>query len=94
MVGTEIVVKRFGEKLRTLRTRHGMNMRTPAHALGYKTYSYIGDVALGKTKPGVDLVMRVARFFHVTADVLLAPRISPPSSLTTPLPESPYYFSW
>ena len=48
-----------------------MSMRMLAHALGYKTYSYIGDAELGKTKPGVDLVIRIARFFHVTADALL-----------------------
>lgn len=70
-MGKETTVRRFGEKLRVLRMQHGLSMRLLAHALGYKTYSYIGDVEVGKTKPGVDLVLRVAKFFNVSADVLL-----------------------
>ncbi|NJN65213.1 MAG: helix-turn-helix transcriptional regulator [Chloroflexaceae bacterium] len=63
-------MRRFGEKLRTLRTARGMTVRELAHALGYTSHSHIGDVEIGKRKPSLELVMKVAQFFKVTMDQL------------------------
>ncbi len=64
------VVRRFGEKLRSLRTGRGMTMQMLAEQLGSDS-GYISRVENGQTKPGIDFAVQVARFFGVSADVLL-----------------------
>ena len=68
-------MKRFGEKLRALREERSLSLRELAAILGYKTHSYINEVELGRKVPTVDLVLKTARFFHVTADALLKDEI-------------------
>ncbi len=63
-------VRRFGQKLRALRTSRGMTMRHLSHAIGISS-AHVSDIENGKTKPGVDVVIRVAQFFNVSTDVLL-----------------------
>lgn len=65
------MIQRFGEKLRTLRTRRGMTVRELTKALGYTGYGYIHAVELGKNKPTAELALKVALFFDVTTDQLL-----------------------
>ena len=64
-------MRRFGEKLRTLRTRQGMTLRELAAVLGYSNHGYLGLLETGKKMPTVDFVMKVAQYFHVTTDQLL-----------------------
>lgn len=63
-------VERFGSKLRALRTARGLTMRQLAYAIGF-TDAHISDLENGKSRPGGELVLRVARFFGVSTDVLL-----------------------
>ena len=63
-------MQRFGEKLRTLRLKHGMTVRELAHALGYTAHSHIGEVEQGHQKPSIDFALRISRFFDVTMDQL------------------------
>jgi putative transcriptional regulator len=62
---------RFGEKLRTLRTAHGMTLQELANELGYTNHTYINLVEIGKKKPSLELAIRVARLFRVTTDQLV-----------------------
>jgi transcriptional regulator with XRE-family HTH domain len=64
-------MQRFGEKLRALRQRRGMSVRELTSALGYKGHGYIYDIEIGKKKPNVEFVVRVADLFEVTTDQLL-----------------------
>ncbi len=66
-------MQRFGEKMRTLRTRHGMTIRELATALGYAPSfnSYISDVENGKRRPKIDFVLKVAQLFQVSTDQLV-----------------------
>lgn len=65
-------MRRFGEKLRTLRTQRGMTMRELALALGLSasSHSYISETEAGKRTPKLDFVLKVAQFFDVTLDQL------------------------
>lgn len=63
---------RFGEKLRKLRTHHGMTARELAVSLGYTAYSnsYISLIESGKRRPSLNFVLRAAHFFNVSAEHL------------------------
>jgi transcriptional regulator with XRE-family HTH domain len=50
-------MQRFGEKLRTLRKRHGMTVRELAEALGYSGHSHISEIETGKREPKVGFVL-------------------------------------
>lgn len=63
--------ERFGEKLRTLRVRHGMTLKEVANELGLNTHSYLSELEAGKKIPTAELVLNVARLFEVTTDELL-----------------------
>jgi transcriptional regulator with XRE-family HTH domain len=63
-------MQRFGGKLRTLRIKRGMTQRELARALGYITSGYISEVETDKKRPSLDLVLKVAQFFHVATDQL------------------------
>ena len=64
-------MQRFGEKLRTRRTRHGMSLRELASQLGYQAHVYISLVEHGKKRPSLELAMRVAHLFNVSIDRLV-----------------------
>jgi transcriptional regulator with XRE-family HTH domain len=64
-------VQRFGEKLRTLRKRNNMSYVDLAQALGYSSISQISQLENNKRKPTAELVIKIAKLFHVTTDVLL-----------------------
>ena len=63
-------VRRFGEKLRQLRTGRGMTMQALAAQLSTSS-GYISNVENGKVTPNIDFAVRVAQFFHVSTDQLL-----------------------
>ena len=64
-------IHRFGEKLHTLRTRHGMTLKDLAHHSGFTAHSYIVALESGQKLPSVEFVLGVARLFNVTTDQLL-----------------------
>lgn len=64
-------MKRFGEKLRYLRKRHGMTLKELAHALDLNAHSHLSELESGKSQPTTEVVMKLARLFHVTTDQLL-----------------------
>jgi transcriptional regulator with XRE-family HTH domain len=61
---------RFGEKLRTLRMKHGMTVRELAQALGYTAHSHVGEVERGHQQPSIEFALKVSRLFNVTMDQL------------------------
>jgi transcriptional regulator with XRE-family HTH domain len=64
-------MKRFGEKLRVLRTSREMTLKELAYALGLTAHGYISEIEAGKKKPTADFVLKVARYFKITTDELL-----------------------
>ena len=64
-------MQRFGEKLRALRTARELTLQQLARELGYATHAYISELESGKKVPTAALVLKVARKFGVTTDVLM-----------------------
>jgi transcriptional regulator with XRE-family HTH domain len=64
-------MNRFGEKLRTLRKQRGLTVRELAAIFGMKSHSHIADMEKGRSKPSVELLVKIADFFEVTTDQLL-----------------------
>ena len=64
-------MNRFGEKLHTLRTQHGMSLKELALALGYTAHGHLSELESGKKLPTAKFVLSVARFFDVSTDRLL-----------------------
>jgi transcriptional regulator with XRE-family HTH domain len=64
-------MQKFGEKLRMLRTQHGLSLQELAYKLGLKAHSYISELESGKKKPTTEFVLNVARLFDVSTDQLL-----------------------
>lgn len=64
-------MKRFGEKLRYLRTRKKITLKELAFALGLTAHGYLSEMESGKKKPTTDFVLKVARYFDVSTDSLL-----------------------
>jgi transcriptional regulator with XRE-family HTH domain len=64
-------IKRFGQKLHTLRIQSGMTLKDLAVALGYTAHGYISEIEVGKKRPSIDFVLSLARLFNVTTDQLL-----------------------
>ncbi len=63
-------MKRFGEKLRTLRLRHGYTTRQLAELLGTSN-SFVTQVEKGKAGPSTHLVLKIADLFNLTTDQLM-----------------------
>lgn len=64
-------IQRFGEKLRTLRVRHGLTLKELANEFGLTAHGYISELESGKKVPTTEFVLNVARLFEVTTDELL-----------------------
>jgi len=62
-------MKRFGEKLRTLRQQNGLTMRRLSEMLGVRD-SYISQLESGDKIPNVAMLIKVADVFHVSLDQL------------------------
>lgn len=74
------LMQRFGEKLHTLRTAHELTLQQLAAELGYATHAYISELESGKKVPTTAMVLKVARKFGVTTDVLLKDELELPGS--------------
>lgn len=64
-------IKRFGEKLHTLRTSRGLTLKELAHQLGHVAHGYISELEAGKKLPSVELTLSVAYLFDISTDELL-----------------------
>jgi transcriptional regulator with XRE-family HTH domain len=64
-------IHRFGEKLRQLRLQNNLTLKELAFRTGLTAHGYISELENGKKLPTVDFVVRVARLFNVTTDMLL-----------------------
>ena len=64
-------MRRFGEKLRTLRRRQGMTLQELSHILGHADHTYLSRIENGKKTPSIELVLIIAQMFAVTTDELL-----------------------
>lgn len=64
-------MKRFGEKLRKLRTEQKITLSQLAQALNYTTHSYLSEIEYGRKMPTTAFTLKVARFFDVPTDILL-----------------------
>ncbi len=62
---------RFGEKLRWLRTHHGMTLKELACALGYTAHGHISEIESGQKKPTAEFVLKLSRLWGTTTDQLL-----------------------
>ena len=68
-------IRRFGEKLRSLRRGHGYSTLRLAQILGYSTHSYLNEIETGKKAPTLELVIKISNLFQVTTDSLLRDEI-------------------
>ena len=64
-------MSRFGERLRSLRIRHGLTLKGLADSLGYRTHGYISEIEAGKKAPSVSFLLAVADLFSVSLDDLV-----------------------
>lgn len=62
-------MKRFGEKLRTLRKRRRLTLRQLGSMLEVH-YTHVGRIENG-LKPSVDLILKIAAIFEVCIDKLM-----------------------
>lgn len=63
-------MEKFGQKLRTLRTRRGLTLRQLSDQLGVG-YSYIGKMERGEREPNVAMLVKIADLFEVSLDRLI-----------------------
>ena len=61
---------KFGEKLRTLRERQQLTSRELGTILGVSN-GHIIRIENGEKRPSIDLVAKIANFFHVSTDQLI-----------------------
>ena len=64
-------MRKFGAKLKALRTARGMTLQKLASALGYSAHGYISEIESGKKQPNVEFVLAAAKLFDVTTDELV-----------------------
>ncbi len=64
-------MQRFGEKLRLLREQRGMTVRDLAIILGISSHSHIVQLESSKSKPSVELLVKIMDLFNVSCDQLL-----------------------
>lgn len=64
-------MERFGEKLRTLRQRHNLTVRELAVKLEVNSHSHIVQIESGKSKPSIDLLLKIMALFDVPCDRLI-----------------------
>ena len=63
-------MKRFGEKLRTLRKRRGLTQKQVGQMLGVNR-THVTRLEKGEKTPHAAMIIKIARLFNVTADQLM-----------------------
>ena len=66
----------FGAKLRWLRLRDGLTQANLAQRIGLASHSHIAKLEAEQDRPSLELVVRIAGLFQVTADYLLRDAIA------------------
>jgi len=64
-------MRRFGEKLRTLRRSQGITLQALARDLGYSDHTFLSRIERGEKKPSTELIIAIAQKFNVKTDQLL-----------------------
>ncbi len=64
-------MKRFGDKLRTLRQRHSWTLRELATLLGMSAHSHLANLESGKNMPTAELILKIAELFAVSTNQLM-----------------------
>lgn len=64
-------MQRLGEKIRFLRKRRGLTVKSLATALGFPSHSYISEIETGKKTPSTEMIIKLADLFHVSVDQLV-----------------------
>ncbi|MFQ5854611.1 MAG: helix-turn-helix domain-containing protein [Anaerolineae bacterium] len=64
-------MRRFGQKLRTLRERQGISLRKLASDLDFSSHAHLGRIETGEKSPSAALVLKIARYFDVSTDTLM-----------------------
>ena len=77
-------IKRFGEKLHTLRASRRLTLKELAHQLGHVAHGYISELEAGKKLPSVELTLSVAHLFGISTDELLKDELELTVDTTTP----------
>lgn len=63
-------MKRFGEKLCTLRKQHGLTLTQLGDMLSVHN-TYVSQMEKGKKTPNAAMILKIADIFGVTADQLM-----------------------
>ncbi len=63
-------MKRFGEKLRTLRQRDGLTLRQLGDMLGVSN-TFVLSIEQGKKVPNAAMILKIAEVFDVTPNQLM-----------------------
>lgn len=63
-------MKRFGEKLYTLRKRNKLSQRQLGDMLGVSG-SYVGAIERNEKMPNAPMILKIANIFGITADQLM-----------------------
>ena len=80
-------MKRFGEKLRTLRQRRDLTLRQLATVLEVSN-GYISRMETGNKTPNVAMLVKIANFFNVDLNQLVKDEFELDSELPPPTKES------
>lgn len=64
-------LRKFGEKLRFLRTQSDLTLMQLADRIGLRTHSYLSELESGRKLPTAEMVLRISRLFDVSTDSLL-----------------------
>jgi len=63
-------MNRFGEKLRTLRKRHGYGLQQLGEILQVH-HTFVSQLELGKKLPNALMILKIADIFGVSTDALM-----------------------
>ncbi len=63
-------MRKFGEKLRTLRQRQGLSQDQLGDMLGVHQ-THIGRIERGEKTPNARMILKISRIFNVPADQLI-----------------------
>ena len=64
-------MRRFGEKLRILRQRHGVSLRDLATTLGFQSHAHVARIERGEKTPSAEVILKIAEVFQVSLDQLM-----------------------
>jgi transcriptional regulator with XRE-family HTH domain len=48
-----------------------MSLRQLSTELGFNSHGYVGDLESGRKKPSLEVVLKIARLFNISVDLLV-----------------------